>query len=44
MRGSASPSHQRSAGLLQGLDALSKLEDGDRIVKAKVVSGLDKLT
>ncbi|EFN58901.1 hypothetical protein CHLNCDRAFT_140837 [Chlorella variabilis] len=28
----------------KGLDALSKLEDGDRIVKAKVVSGLDKLT
>ncbi len=30
--------------LLQGLDAVSKLESGDRIVAAKVVSGLDKLT
>jgi hypothetical protein len=29
---------------LQGLDAVSKLESGDRIVAAKVVSGLDKLT
>lgn len=31
------------AWLLQGLDAVGKLESGDRIVAAKVVSGLDKL-
>lgn len=30
--------------IVQGLDAVSKLESGDRIVAVKVVSGLDKLT
>lgn len=30
--------------ITKGLDALGKLESGDRIVKAVVLSGLDKLS
>lgn len=45
--GSSAADHPRLCPtilLLQGLDAVSKLESGDRIVAVKVVSGLDKLT
>jgi hypothetical protein len=30
--------------IVKGLDAVSKLETGDRIVAVEVVSGLDKIT